>query len=613
MHKLFWVCFSLLLSTLLSAQRTEVILSFPPEHPHHIRVDIITGHLGYDRVSFRFPEHVPGAFRPLQLGLLCKEFAALDSQNNQLATEFKTVNVIEIKNARALHKITYLMHDSWTFKDSSLIRPQLGTHFDTQNHILINPAAIIGYIDGFQTSPVQLKIFRPKTMVLHAALQPIDKYTSTDSDVFALSSYYELIDLPIVYHQAQSIPFSIGGTLFKLSVYSETGKVKASDIMPILRPVVEGVWAFCHEFTTKEYSFLFHYINPETNRQRSDEVYGAAQHSNSSVFYLPETADKSKFIREIQYTSAHELFHLFKPLNLKTDATNTLNLKAVLPTAHLWLFEGVTEYLSLLMLYRQDLITKNEFITEIRNKISLMTYEEPFNLTTISEQMHLEENESKLSNFYNKGAVMAFMMDLELLKLSDGKMSLLGLLLRLNKNTKDRYVIADKMVIPELVRLSFPQMENFFRQHIQSDAAIDYNEYLSTIGLVYENNRLDTQFLFANAQYRYNKQTDEIFMTQITLNNVGFREGDVLVKINNRKVTKENIDILLETIEDVSYQKPVTFTIKRNGQEQKLTGDPMLINKIQKHVIKSAKEVKPKKVKYSKSFKSGNYRLEKMK
>ena len=597
----------------LAGQQCSVEISFPTLPSHSADVSISISDVRYEIVHFRFPDHVPGSFQALRIGLLCQRFLPVDSLGNILPFERSGENCFKISNARSLRKITYSIHDSWTFPDSSILLPQIGTHFDPQNHVLLNPAAAIGFFDGFQNTPIRLLINKPPQLDLQSSSLALEQNKSDFQHSFRFESYYQMIDYPIAYFKGSMIPFSIGGTIFRLSVFSESGKVKPNDVMPIIRPVVEGVWQFCHEFTSKEYTFIIQYVNPETNRQGSDEVYGAVQHKNTSIFYLPETSDKWKLTRDIQYTSAHELFHLFKPLNIKTDATSKLNLKAIMPTAHLWLFEGVTEYLSLLMLYRQDLITQNEFLTEIRNKISLLTFQEPFNLTEVSEQIHLENSPKKYANFYNKGAVVAFLMDLELLRLSGGKMSLLGLLLRLNKNSRDRYVLEDKMVIPELVRLSYPEMETFFNKYVESDSSLNYNSFLNTIGLIYENHRIDTQYLYANAQYRYNKQKGEIYMTQINLNNVGFRDGDVLLKINNRKVSKENIDFLLQAIEQITYQKAVIFTIRRNGQILRLKGDPMLVNKVQSHLIRADKDIKPKKVRYSKSFKSGNYRLEKMK
>ncbi|MFX8473951.1 hypothetical protein ABTL69_19290, partial [Acinetobacter baumannii] len=82
------------------------------------------------------------------------------------------------------------------------------------------------------------------------------------------------------------------------------------DISKILKTVSEGVDDFCGGLTAKDYYFLVNYVNPAKNRVVNEEEYGAVEHSASSVYYFPESNNKYKVIRDIQYTSAHELFHL---------------------------------------------------------------------------------------------------------------------------------------------------------------------------------------------------------------------------------------------------------------------------------------------------------------
>jgi len=323
------------------------------------------------------------------------------------------------------------------------------------------------------------------------------------------------------------------------------------------------------------------------------------------VYYFSEGNNKYKTLRDIQYTAAHELFHLFEPLNLKTDLTNKLNMRAKVQTENLWLYEGFTEYFSLLMQYQKELISETEFINEIRNKINLSQYFEPYSLTQQSEKCYLEGNEKGYQNFYFKGAVVAMMLDLKLIKLSKGTMDLKSLMIDLKNNTRVNYVVKDEAVIPEMVKYSYPEVQEFFDNYVKGVKQIDYNDFLSTVGWKYEVQKIDTERLFVNATYRYTKASKEYYVTNISLDQMGMREGDILVAVNGKTVTKENLQSLLEKFSDKNNTKDVVFTVKRGGSQIDLTGNPLTITRNQRNIITVEKKVDVEKKTYRKKYSSG--------
>lgn len=337
----------------------------------------------------------------------------------------------------------------------------------------------------------------------------------------------------------------------------------------------------------------------------SEEEYGAVEHSGSSVYYFPESSNKYKVIRDLQYTSAHELFHLFEPLNIKTDLTSKLNMRAKIQTENLWLYEGFTEYFSLLMQYQKELISEQEFINEIRNKMNLSQYFEPYSLTDQSEKCYLEGNEKGYQNFYFKGAVVAMMLDLKLIKLSKGTMSLETLMTDLKNNMRTNYVMKDEAVITEMVKLSYPEVQEFFDSYVKGTQKIDYNEFLSTVGWKYQVQKTDTERLYVNATYRYTKASKEFYVTNISLDQMGMREGDILVSINGKTVTKENLQALLEKYSDRNSSKDVVFVVKRAGEEISLTGNPLTITRNQKNIITVEKKVDVEKKTFRHRYSSG--------
>ena len=478
---------------------------------------------------------------------------------------------------------------------------QLGTSFVKDKHFLLNFHAMIGYIEGYENNPQQLEITKPITLFGNSSLNLRTKGTTDTAEV---ANYLMLLDNPIMYSKTKEVGYIVGKTHYHIAFFSENDSVKLSDISKIVKAVSEDVEDFCEGLSAKDYYFLLNYINPTANHIKSEEEYGAVEHSQSSIYCFPERNDKYRVQRDIQYTVAHELFHLFEPLNIKTDVTNKLNMRAKTQTGNLWLYEGFTEYFSLLMQYQKGLITEQDYITELRNKITLSQFYEPYSLSEQSERCYLEGNEKGYQNFYYKGALVAMMLDLKLLKLSKGEMSLKSLMTDIKNNARANYVLKDEAMIPELVKYSYPEIQDFFDSYIKGTKAIEYNEFLGIMGWKYETQRLDTAKLFVNATYRYTKASKEFYVTNVALDQIGMREGDILFAINGKEVTKENLQSLLEKFSDINFNKDVLFTVKRNNELVELKGTPITITKNQKNLIVVEKKVDLEKKAFRKKYSS---------
>jgi hypothetical protein len=104
--------------------------------------------------------------------------------------------------------------------------------------------------------------------------------------------------------------------------------------------------------------------------------------------------------------------------------------------------------------------------------------------------------------------------------------------------------LKDEKVIDELAKYSYPEIKDFLKNIQKILLRINYNLDLESIGWKYDELKNDTSKLFVNAVYRYSKGSKEVFISNISFDQVGFQEKDVLMAINNKKVTKENINEL---------------------------------------------------------------------
>jgi predicted metalloprotease with PDZ domain len=585
-----------------AAEPFKIILNLNEADSFRMKVTILTPKIDLPKVRFVIPSNVPGCISEMKTGRLFSDIKAFDIDGNEIMVKRTSVNEFDIYPSKKLARIEYYVHDSWHYDDPAIIMRQLGTSFIKDRQFLLNFHAIVGYIEGYEDNAYKLEITHPGKLTGNSSMTLRNGINIDTADV---ANYLALLDNPIMYSRNKDVGFIVGKTHYHICLYSENDSVKIQDISKVLRSVSEGTDEFCGGLNVKDYYFLLNYTDPAYNKVVSEEEYGAVEHTGSSVYYFSEGGDKYKKLRDIQYTSAHELFHLFEPLNIKTDLTNKLNMRAKMQTENLWLYEGFTEYFSLLMQYQKELISEQEFITEIRNKINLSQYFEPYSLTQQSEKCYLEGNEKNYQNFYFKGAIVAMMLDLRLIKLSKGTMDLKSLMIDLKNTTRINYVIKDEAMIPEMVKFSYPEVQEFFDSYVKGTKKIDYNEFLSTVGWKYEVQKIDTERLFVNATYRYTKASKEYYVTNISLDQMGMREGDILVAINGKTITKENLQYLLEKYSDKNNTKDVVFTVKRGGTQMELTGNPLTITRNQKNIITVEKKLDVEKKSFRKKYSSG--------
>ncbi|OJV28466.1 MAG: hypothetical protein BGO32_06510 [Bacteroidetes bacterium 37-13] len=552
-----------------------------------------------------FPTYVPGSFNEIYPGNLIQNLVGIIDSNHVVSPVKTNLNSFEFENPNGINTIKYNAKLSWKEDISKHgIFPQLGTTLKDENYFLLNFGAILPFIEGKEKLPIKITIEKE---AVYNGFSPLFKISSvTDIEIYFAKNYLQLIDNPILFSTKAEIVFRAGSTRFHC-LSNAYGNLSEQAILKTLKPVCEGVVKFCKTLSVKDYYFFILLVDSgEILESANEENYGAVQHSASSVMVLKNYSDPYKIQSEIQQTASHELFHLFEPLNLKTDATSKLNVKAKLPTEHLWLFEGVTEYFSLLMQWREDLITQAEFIQEMRNKISLMQFFEPFSLTEKSSESILTGNETYYRNFYYKGCIAAMMLDLRLLELSQGQLNLQELLLRFKKSMNENYVVKDEELISELIKISsFNELHEFFSKHISGTEPFDFNKYLGLVGWAYEPLKEDTAKLYIDASFRYEKGSKNVYVTNINIDQLGLEEGDVLLKINRKKVYKDNVEELMEKVSSINSGKNVMFSVLRKGKEVKLSGKPLIVNKSQRNVIKVEKRPTPEKRFYRNTYRSG--------
>ena len=71
----------------------------------------------------------------------------------------------------------------------------------------------------------------------------------------------------------------------------------------------------------------------------------------------------------IHTITIHELLHLITPISLHSSSINSFDYNKPNISKHLWLYEGVIEYFTMLTLLKSGLISQKNFLLEIKDKL----------------------------------------------------------------------------------------------------------------------------------------------------------------------------------------------------------------------------------------------------
>ena len=499
-----------------------------------------------DQVFFIFHKIVPGTYEIYDFGQYVSNVKAVDEAGNEMEIEQMDMDSWSITNPKALYQITYTVDDTWddTKADKKVFEPA-GTNIDT-NNILINTHGFFGYLDGYEKLPFELNITHPKTYYGSSAIMNV-KYSAT-KDVFTVSNYHELVDQPIMYNVPDTTIMKIGDTDVLISVFSPNKVLKSKEIKPYLDDILNAQQKYLGTLPVKKYAFLLYFFDAS---QGFEGGVGALEHSYSSVYYLPETEIKN-IAPMIADVAAHEFFHIVTPLNVHSEEIHYFDFYRPQMSKHLWLYEGVTEYFAHHVQVQYDLKSVEEYIDQIMAQVQeSKNYNEELSFTKMSKYC-LDDYQDEYGNVYQKGALIGLCVDILLRHYSDGSYTLENLLDTLSKDFGKNKPFKDDELFEYIADKTYPEMLEFFRNHVEEPAPLPLVEVLDYVGIRYLEPRMQKGLSLGGISMGLNLEYERPMVISTKDMNefgkaVGYQEGDVILKINKEKL---ELTRMVEVIEE---------------------------------------------------------------
>lgn len=511
-------------------------VSMPKPHTHMFEVEIrVKRATPAPAEEFLvMPVWTPGSYMIREFGRQVQDFAAQDSSGRALQWEKINKNTWRVATQGAREwQATYRVYAN----ELSVRTNQLNS-----DHAFWNNAALLMYLDGFLQAPSTVRVQAPQPWKVATGLPAAGRNT------FRAENFDILYDSPFEASNFRTISFDVKGVPHRIVIDGE-GNYDAErmkrDVQKIVAASVELMGG---EIPYRDYTFILH-LRANTG--------GGLEHLNSTALgfrrfgFKPESGHRG-FLSLV----AHEFFHLWNVKRIRPDNLGPFDYTKENYTKLLWVAEGITSYYENIILRRAGLITEKEYLEAMAGAFQslqkipgrmVMTVEEASFDSWIKYYRQDENSVNSQVDYYDKGAILGLLLDLEIRKLSKNTKSLDDVMRHLYTEfyKKNRnYTPADFQRVSE--QMSGASMDEFFSRYVRGRDDLDYNRGLIAAGV-----RLDMSEAAESAKSQekaylgadLNQEADRLMVTRVYAGSPayeqGLNSGDQIVALDNMRVTKD--------------------------------------------------------------------------
>lgn len=290
-------------------------------------------------------------------------------------------------------------------------------HVDA-SHAQIISAATFLYLEGQLDRPVEVRFEGFPAAWKVASPLPIKEgaYLAADFDT--------LVDSPFELGDFRTSGFRMGGTAFEL-VFTGSHNGDEARITKATRKIVEAAGAIFGGFPFKRYVFLFTF---------SPKLRGGLEHRDCTSLIADSHAfEKPEGYHALYQLVAHEFFHAWNVKRLHDSVLGPFDYSRENPTKALWFHEGLTSYMEHVIVLRAGVVPWSHTSKELARCWSEQVNRPGRHEQSLEEsswdawirfyKQHEFSPNSSVS-YYDKGEMVAWLMDAALREGSRGKAGL---------------------------------------------------------------------------------------------------------------------------------------------------------------------------------------------
>ncbi len=488
-----------------SAQTMKYSVDLTQCNNDQLLVLLNTTYQGNETVTYNFPMTIPGTYAVLDYGRYISQFKAFDSKGNALKVKKKSTNTYEIKPATDIAKIQYIVDDSWEEKNSKTkIFEPAGTGFEAGKYFYINNGGLFGYFETNWNNSIQIDFKTPSNLYGFTTLSK--EQVNENAIRFTAKNYHDLIDNPILFTGEKDETIRVQNTNVTIASYHENNNNSAKIIKDKIDSAMIAIDLFVggnlpvnhYAFLNfiRDFTFLDAYYSGEKKmglfqrlkliQRFNNQGFGALEHGHSSSYFLADFGGNS-FTDMIYETGIHEFMHIYTPLSLHSQYIGEFNYSKPIMSKHLWLYEGVTEYFSVIIAMQGGLTSVEKTLkNNLYNKImEARSYPENMPFTEMSAHVFDKPYSKQYDQVYDRGAIMAMLLDIEIMHLTQGEKTLKSVIFKLADKYGSERSFSEEQFINEFVAEVDPRLKAFFTKYVEGTEPLPISAFFEKIGVEY--------------------------------------------------------------------------------------------------------------------------------
>ncbi len=451
--------------------------------------------------NFHFPATIPGTYATLDYGRFIQNFQAYGTNGERLKVKSKG-NTFRIYGKP--EHLEYWADDTFDarIRKNKVFEPA-GTNNQERANFLLNAAGYFGFFEGQEELPVALEITKSPSLY---GLSAMDSYSYGNTQNFYARNYHHFLDCPVMVSKPDTTSFRLGGAKVTIGVFTENGRALSQDIYKQVETSMKAIEAFLEgELPVENYAFIF-YIKDHTEfeslfsgkeikigtifkaiRKLAGKGFGALEHGNSSVYYLPDFGGTT-VLDGMADVCIHEFFHILTPLGLHSEEIGDFNYIEPEMSQHLWLYEGITEYFAGISQLKGGVIDEEAYVQSLlRGKIRAADRypTKKMSFTEMSENVLKKPYKKQYAQVYQRGALMGALLDIRIMELTQGQKDLHDIILTLRDTYGPENSFQDETIISEFVALVHPELQQFFDDYVTGREELPTRAYLKKVGIEY--------------------------------------------------------------------------------------------------------------------------------
>jgi predicted metalloprotease with PDZ domain len=452
---------------------------------HLVEVEITAAQVAAPALNFVLPAWAPGRYAIYDFAKNVQEFEAAGAQGQPLGwTKLdKQTWRVETTDAGGKVRVRYRVFANDLTGSFS--------QFDS-SHACLNGPSLFMYVADHKPDPLTLTVEAPPNWKLVSGFSE-----STEQRTFQVPNYDLLIDTPLEISAECSLQqFSERGKTIRVAVHSYADQDNdLSRLVDGLKKIVRSEMAMMPEPDLRDYTFIFHFA---PGIPQGDGM----EHFNSSQIIIQGELSGTGLAEALE-TAAHEFFHLWNVKRLRPAGLGPFDYTREQYTRSLWFTEGVTAYYAYLHLLRSGVWSRQQFLEHLAEEIRGLELE-PGRLLMSAESSSFhawfydrspQMQETNFANttisYYNKGAVLGMLLDLEIRARTGGQKSLDDVLLAMYRKfyapAADYYGpgqgYKSEDILQAVNAVAGSDFTTFFERYVRGTEPLPYAPTLASAGL----------------------------------------------------------------------------------------------------------------------------------